>query len=448
MRYSPKIEEDLGIEVYATSSDGIGGEIRQKYEDFLVKEIPMSAEQSQNESRNDMKADYSVFWLEKRGLETISAIKRIARELQVSQRRFSFAGMKDRNAVTLQRVSAWKVPPEKLKEVDLRGIRITGVSKSNNPIVLGSHWGNDFTIMVRGIPLTAGTAEYRIKRISNEIKAAGGIPDFFGHQRFGLVRPITHIVGLKILRGEFKEAAMAFLSNTSPYETDEIRAARAELGTTEDFKSAMKNFPSKLTYELCMLRKLSSSPNNFANAFRVLPRRLLQMFVSAAQGWLYNKFVSKRLKENVPLNRCLQGDLVSPLRADELVTKELVKVDLSNIDEMNRNLEYGKATVVYPVPGYDMALPIGLMRDIVKEVMTKEDLIPRSFWISRMPEISSAGVFRQIAVTPKNPNVSPVISNSIYISNATFAFSLVRGSYGTIVLREFMKNDDPIAAGY
>lgn len=67
MRYSPKIEEDLGIEVYATSSDGIGGEIRQKYEDFLVKEIPMSAEQSQNESRNDMKADYSVFWLEKRG---------------------------------------------------------------------------------------------------------------------------------------------------------------------------------------------------------------------------------------------------------------------------------------------------------------------------------------------------------------------------------------------
>jgi tRNA(Glu) U13 pseudouridine synthase TruD len=65
-----------------------------------------------------------------------------------------------------------------------------------------------------------------------------------------------------------------------------------------------------------------------------------------------------------------------------------------------------------------------------------------------MPEISSAGVFRQIAVTPKNPNVSPVISNSIYISNATFAFSLVRGSYGTIVLREFMKNDDPIAAGY
>ncbi len=448
MLSAAEVENNLGIEVFVTTSKGIGGIIRQKYEDFTVREISAPTNQLQIRRPSEAEGPYSVFWLEKRGLDTILAIKKIAKSLGVSQKRFSFAGMKDKNALTFQRVSAWNVSPEKLMEVNLKGIRIREAFQSNSPINIGSHLGNQFLIVVRKIPLHLDEVERRTHRISNEINSAGGAPNFFGHQRFGLIRPITHIVGLKILKGDFKDAAMVFLSRTSPHEKDEVIEARSELRATENFKSAITRFPTQLTYELALLHRLSSNPNNFANAFRALPRRLLQMFVSAAQSWIFNKFVSRRLRDNIPLNQCLSGDLVAFLDADGLALKELIAVDSSNMDETNKNLKEDKAAIVYPVPGFDMKLPKGTMQETVREIMTQENLTPRSFWVSKMPEISSPGVFRPIAMLPSNLRITPFSSNSTDELNATFEFSLIRGSYATILLREFMKNDDPLIAGY
>ncbi len=172
------------------------------------------------------------------------------------------------------------------------------------------------------------------------------------------------------------------------------------------------------------------------------------MFVSATQSWIFNKFVSRRLRDNIPLNQCLSGDLVAFLDADGLTLKELIAVDSSNMSETNKNLKEDKATIVYPVPGFDMKLPKGTMQETVREIMTQENLTPRSFWVSKMPEISSPGVFRPIAMLPSNLRITPFSSNSTDELNATFEFSLIRGSYATILLREFMKNDDPLIAGY
>jgi tRNA pseudouridine13 synthase len=448
MLNAAKVEQDLGIEVFATTSKGIGGVIRQKYEDFTVKEIPAPVNRSQGLQTTGRTGNYSVFWLQKQGLDTILAIKKIAKALRVSQKRFSFAGMKDKKALTFQRVSAWNVSPQKLAEINLNGICIEAVSQSDSRISIGSNLGNQFAIVVRKIPFTPDETEHRAKRISDEISSIGGTPNFFGHQRFGLMRPITHIVGLKILKGDFKGAAMVFLSRTSGHERDDVTAARTELGATEDFKLAVTRFPTRLTYELALLNRLSSNPNNFANALRALPRRLLQMFVSAAQGWLFNRFLSRRLVNNIPLNQCLCGDVVALLDADGLPLKETTAVDSSNIDRQNENLRFGRSAVVYPVPGFDMKLPKGEMQETVREVMAREDLVPRSFWISKMPEISSQGVSRPIVVMPKGLKITPFYSNSMNGSNATFEFSLIRGSYATVLLREFMKNDDPLAAGY
>jgi tRNA pseudouridine13 synthase len=448
MLSSPEVERDLGIEVFATTSKGIGGVIRQKYEDFIVREIPSLENRSQFSLATAGNGNYSVFWLQKQGLDTILAIKRIARALGVSQKRFSFAGMKDKKAITFQRVSAWNIAPEKLNEIDLNGICISEVSKSDVGVYLGSDLGNKFSIVVRKIPFSLDEVEHQALRILNEINSIGGIPNFFGHQRFGLMRPITHIVGLKILKGDFKDAVMSFLSTTSRYERADATAARAELGSTENFNLAVSRFPAYLNYELALLNKLSSDPSNFANALRALPRRLLQMFVSAAQAWLFNRFLSRRLINNISLNQCRCGDLVSPLDADGLTIGKPTVVDSSNMEEENGKLRAGASVVVYPVPGFDMKLPNGEMRDAVKEIMLQEDLLPRSFWVSKMPDISSPGIWRPIVAMPRDLKITPFSSNSNNGSNASFEFSLARGSYATVLLREFMKSYDPLAAGY
>ncbi|WXG42934.1 MAG: tRNA pseudouridine(13) synthase TruD [Promethearchaeati archaeon SRVP18_Atabeyarchaeia-1] len=442
------MEEDLGIELFSTSSEGIGGAIKQREEDFRVEEIPLWTDMGEDASGVQNNGPYSVFWLEKRGLDTLLAIKRIAKSLGISQKRLSFAGMKDRNAITLQRVSAWKVPAEKLRQVNLSGIQIKDVSQSDVPIRMGSHWGNAFSIIVRGIPFTVTEAETRIEMVSEEIRSKGGLLNYFGQQRFGLSRPITHIVGLRLLKGDLRDAAMVFLSKTSPYESDDVRGARAELAATEDFELAVKRFPVRLSYELAMLNKLASDPRNFANAFRALPRRLLQMFISAAQSWLFNKFLSERLRRNIQLNECVPGDVASPLDARGLTTNEFFRVEDSNPVELKEQLDSGKAAIVYPVPGFDMNLPEGVMKEIVREIMDREGIVPRSFWISMIPETSSAGVFRSIVLIPKGLKITASCSETAGVSNARFEFSLVRGGYATVVLREFMKNDNPLAAGY
>ena len=442
---APKIEENLGIEVFSTCSQGIGGVIRKSYDDFQVKEIPL---QTLCPEKPEAGGKYTVFWLEKRGLDTLLAIKRIAKSLRVSQKRFSFAGMKDRNAVTLQRVSAYNISPDQLEKVSLNGIHIRVITQSDEAVRIGSHLGNSFSIVVREIPLAETEVERRVQRVLGEIASMRGVPNYFGHQRFGLSRPVTHRVGLKMLAGDFRGAAMVFLSETSPYESREVSEARAELHASEDFGLALKQFPAQLSYELAMLNRLASEPNNFANAFRALPTNLLRMFVSAAQSWLFNKFISRRLKENLAANHCIQGDLVSVVDSDGLTMGEPIRVDESNINKLNRDLNDGKAAIVYPVPGFDMKLPQGAMHDIVRGIMSREGLLPRSFWITMMPEVSSPGVFRPILLIPKNLKVATSSSDTKGSSSARFEFSLVRGAYATVVLREFMKNDAPLEAGY
>jgi len=139
---------------------------------------------------------------------------------------------------------------------------------------------------------------------------------------------------------------------------------------------------------------------------------------------------------------------VSTLDGDGLPMGNMILVDLSNIDEQNGKLRAGTSAIVYPIPGFDTKIPKGEMQKTVKEIMQQEDLVPRSFWISKMPEISSPGIMRPIVVLPRGLKVTPFSSNSMNGSNASFEFSLVKGSYATVLLREFMKSSDPLSAGY
>jgi tRNA pseudouridine13 synthase len=77
---------------------------------------------------------------------------------------------------------------------------------------------------------------------NRELDAMGGCPNFYGHQRFGTSRSITHLVGKHMLLGEWEEAAFTFLAKPSPYEHPESREARQRLWDTRNFKEALSYF--------------------------------------------------------------------------------------------------------------------------------------------------------------------------------------------------------------
>ncbi|EPA06384.1 tRNA pseudouridine(13) synthase TruD, partial [Candidatus Nitrosarchaeum limnium] len=74
----------------------------------------------------------------------------------------------------------------------------------------------------------------------------------------------------------------------------------------------------------------------------------------------------------------------------------------------------------------------------ISKILQAEEITPKDFFIKEMQEISSEGGFRQAAIQCTDYSAK----------NNTVEFSLSRGSFATIILREIMKPDDPILAGF
>jgi tRNA pseudouridine13 synthase len=419
----------LGIEVYASKSPGIGGRIRQFPEDFVVKEVLADGSraeitQAKKTVRVTGKGRYLVCILVKRNWDTILAVEAIAEQLGIGAESIHIAGIKDAKAVTAQHISIGRVTPEQISRVKIRDIGLYPFRFVNEKIHPGLLLGNHFRIVVRAVRYSSSAIAKRIDNIQNELSSLGGIPNFFGHQRFGTIRPITHVVGKHIVRGEWEEAALTFLAMSSEYEHPEARRARQQLWDTRDFKAALRCFPHQLRYERFMLSHLAKHRNDFAGAFRRLPMKLCKLFVQAYQSFLFNKFLSARIKHEMPLNQVLNGDYT-------------VKIN-------------DKTCVALPLVGFRQSISAGMQGEIEKEILEAENVKPSDFRVPQMPKISSPGGLRTVLASINSLSVEKPAQDKANRSKRQIRmnFMLPSGSYATILLREFMKPRNLVKARF
>ena len=117
--------------------------LKQIPEDFVVEEkIKLKTKSSGN---------FIYFWLTKKNWTTVRAIQEIARQCHTSFKRFKFAGNKDRQAITRQAISAFKLSKEVLENVHLKDIQIEFIGFGDEPINLGTLEGNRFEIVLRDL---------------------------------------------------------------------------------------------------------------------------------------------------------------------------------------------------------------------------------------------------------------------------------------------------------
>jgi tRNA pseudouridine13 synthase len=121
----------LGMKYYASDAEGIGGKLRAAAEDFIVEEIPLP-------EKGGTTGPYLICKLTKTNWELQHAIKEIAKRLAISHRRIGWAGTKDRNAITRQLISLYKVTPEQVSAVRLKDITLEPVGQANEALSLGS----------------------------------------------------------------------------------------------------------------------------------------------------------------------------------------------------------------------------------------------------------------------------------------------------------------------
>ena len=106
--------------------------------------------------------------------------------------------------------------------------------------------GNRFHITIRGIEQQASFIEETTRNVIEQIEQIGGVPNFFGHQRFGTIRPNTHLVGKYLTNKDPEKAAIAFLAEPTIHEHPQAQEARQQLQDTMNFKEALELFPKFL----------------------------------------------------------------------------------------------------------------------------------------------------------------------------------------------------------
>ncbi|MFO8109673.1 MAG: tRNA pseudouridine(13) synthase TruD [Thermoplasmata archaeon] len=421
------MESKVGIELFLVQCPGVGGRLKKYPEDFVVKEeIDLTKWEGEGE--------YVIAKVWSRNWETNRLIRHLSRELHISRRNIRFAGTKDKRAVTTQWMS-FKVEPEELLKINIKDVEISDIRSTPRSLYIGSHLGNWFDIIVRD--LETDDASSISDKVGSHIKKLNGFPNWFGVQRFGTMRPITHLVGKAIVKGDFQKAVRTYVANPIEEEEENSYRVRKKLESDWDYQHALKTYPRYLNFERAILQELVKNPEDHVSALRVLPDNLLSMFVHAYQSYIFNKILSKRLHKGLPLNDVVAGDVVLPAdREGYPVLANAVKLKDRNLNKASRMVKEGKAYVSAPLFGIDSELSDGEPGEIEAKIIEKEGLNNDDFVIPEIRKLSSRGSRRSI--------FSPIKGLKWEVDTGVLrtSFYLQKGSYATCLLREFMKLPD------
>ena len=410
---------------YLTKTPPLGGELKRRIEDFVVEEIledgtvceleqlnqnpPQKIALAIPDNPNPAKMDQLHVRMEKFNIETTFAIRTLSRGTGGSVKRIGYAGLKDKRALTCQRVSFWRPDVAKLSKFFVKGLALHHAQWSDKRIDLGMLRGNKFTIVIRNME---GNEEDIRKKIDEfALQLGQGVPNYFGEQRFGVYREITHVVGKLLLQNRTEEAIMEYLCKESEGELDSLRDARKRLRETRDFAAALKEFPDSAHFEIAMLNHLVNLPTDFAGAFQRLPAQTRYLFTHAYQSHVFNLIVAERVKRK----------LFYPMEGDVL--------------------ENGIPTAV--LPGIRSKLAKGIPGELEQQIMTEEKITPAFFANPNMNELASWGGRKPILLRVHDFRLNKVVADAFYPERmaASVSFWLDKGTYATVALRELLKNE-------
>jgi len=390
---------------------GIGGVIKETPEDFRVEEIPLYFPCGTGE--------HTYAEIEKRGVTTLDAIRRLSRALGVPDREIGYAGMKDSRGITRQTLSLPRVEPDRLLSLSLPGIRILSASRHGNKLKPGHLAGNRFCIRVRG------TTEDAIKKawLVLEVLSARGVPNYFGRQRYGGLGN-SHLVGRAILRGDLREAIDRIIGDPEAVRDERWRNA-VEAYRRGDLAASLESFPGHCRTEREILLRLIKRPEAYERALDGVSPRLKKLYLSAYQSSLFDRVLERRI------------DRIDSLEAGDLAFRHdngacfLVEDPAAELDRVKDF----RISASGPMFGRKMKLPEGLPREREEAVLREEGLDLPMFGLPG--GLGMEGERRPLRI--------PLKELSIRMDEAglILGFSLPKGAYATSVLREVMKSDIP-----
>lgn len=331
----------------------------------------------------------------KRNTDTMDALDVLARHLHVPKKCISFAGNKDKRAITLQNVRFHKCLITASRFESFRrgpmGNRIClgDASYENDQLHLGDLFGNDFTIVIRNVQRDVSDIMKR--------KNSSDFVNYYGLQRFGTYGVCTSDIGIAMLKRQWKRAielVFTALVRENPNAADAIKKFADE----DDVSGLGQYIPPHRSVERRLLeavqavlgsKKREADGNNvkptpravnwdgWTTALNSIQFKTRLLYVHAAQSLMWNELASRRME--MYGNKLAVGDLVSKTEYefdDDIEPEDSSRpkpppqchiVSQSDIDQGT----YTVHDLMLPLPGLNVQLPQNDMKTAYAEQMSK-----------------------------------------------------------------------------
>ncbi|MEK7673927.1 MAG: tRNA pseudouridine(13) synthase TruD [Patescibacteria group bacterium] len=298
--------------------------------DFIVEEVSQSGDIFSVDYENVFKEDDIIedrptiyATLVKCQMSTIEVVDELKEFLECEQKQIQYSGIKDKNAITSQKLSFRNISEIRLSKINSPFYFLRDVSGGNGVVSIGGIKGNRFIILVR-TDKNFNSEDFlkKLEKIDKE-----GFYNFYYLQRFGTPRLSNYLWAVLILKGKYKEAVEGFLTDVGEREMPFFKNLRQEikkyLGDWKAIKKIISNFPTILTNEIKVTSYLENNPTDYKGALSQISEQTT-LWLYALSSFLFNKKLSEMIRNNKEIS--IKFPLfISQNQDDQLFYKDLLE---------------------------------------------------------------------------------------------------------------------------
>jgi len=414
------------------------------------------------------------FSLYKENMKTFEACSQLANKVRTHVKFFSFSGTTEKRGRTVQRISVSMVEAKSIFGAArcIKNLEVGNFSYKDSEIKLGDHKGNHFELVIRHVTKGADVTDPILQYFKEN-----GFINYFGMQRFGTMAISNHEIGQALLKSDWKTAIELILKPREGEGMEVVRRARKVWWETRNSREALEILRSgrkDWMIEAKLLQGLVKMNEQYqVGALNSIPRSTRQLYVHAYQSYVWNKVVSRRMKEYGTL--VMLGDLVK-VGDGEMKEEGMEDCEDAKVKVVTEVEGLSIFDVLLPLPGVKVRYPDNFQKGWFEEIL-KEDGLNFDSFADTVKDYNVPGDYRQIVTkawnvswyntTFNDANDNITKSDKDRLEEDRFgkdedeeewngrtgiyekkegkfpalvvSFSLTTGSYATVALREIMK---------
>ena len=296
------------------------GYIKYSPLDFIVEEILLDGSiitvDTIEKQKNIAPISGGVVYADviKVGISTLDVVQRIAKTLAIDISQIGYAGIKDGIALTGQMISIRGITIDKVKNLSIKDVIFKNIREGSGDIKIGTLQGNRFTLFIR----TEKEINHEEFMSSIDKIKRDGVVNYYGPQRFGAPRYLSHLFGLYLFCGDNEGLLRSYFFDESPFEFPYIREIRRKavnhFGNWKAIKEIFGILPYTFRTEVAILEELekTNNPKEYGRALGVVSQQV-DFWPKSYASYLANKLLSDaatgkiRTGDELPLVLSLDG---------------------------------------------------------------------------------------------------------------------------------------------